>query len=181
MKFISKLYFNIFKKQGNIRLLFVVSSLFAVCSLVFIIASQNIYYKKFDKDSDLKYIISNVDNVHSYSSDFRYYKSEDVSKIQRFCIYRLCEKNPEIALYTALKWTGNLDIIDEKPWEKYSEVKDRAEKLCNKATDEVEEVLTVYSFSDLWNLLWVIFWFYLPFIVILPIKFVFDGYAKDKK
>lgn len=40
--------------------------------------------------------------------------------------------------------------------------------------------LDTYYFQ-IWNLLWVVFWFYLPFIIVLPIKFIIDGYNKDKK
>ena len=34
---------------------------------------------------------------------------------------------------------------------------------------------------SLLNFLWVIFWFYLPFLIIVPIKFISDGYSEDKR
>lgn len=91
MKFISKLYFNTFKKNGNLRLMFVISCLLASVSLLIITPEV----------------------------------------INRIYFYRV---------YTS-----------------------------------------IYSLSYLWNYLWVIFWFYFPFLIILPIKFVIEGYQQDKK
>ena len=34
------------------------------------------------------------------------------------------------------------------------------------------------EWNEIW---WVGFWFYLPFLIVLPIKFIVDGYSEDKK
>lgn len=34
---------------------------------------------------------------------------------------------------------------------------------------------------SVFDVLWVVFWFYLPFLIVAPIKFICDGYAQDKR
>ena len=52
------------------------------------------------------------------------------------------------------------------------------EVLCK---EELAPFRIAYTFSYLWNYLWVLFWFYFPFLIVLPIKFVVDGYKQDQR
>ena len=157
MKFISKLYFNIFKNTGNLRLLFVIGCVFAFISLLIITpeAKNKMYFYK----------------VHTSLRPWEYYKLQevknnyyisdaDLKKIETLILRSDCE-NSKVKLVSVDDNTqGDCKIIG-KEYNNLSKV-------------------YIYSLSYLWNYLWVIFWFYLPFILVLPIKFIIDGYKQDR-
>lgn len=178
MNFISKLYFNVFKRIGNIRLLFVFSCIFAFLSLNIIldthIEHNNVYYITVTKDTDLNWLGDNLVEyrISSYKGDFGLYKKEDIYKLEMFYLNRLCEKDKNIAFAIAEQWYANVGKGAE-----FS----TPTKVCERIKSKTSEKITVSSLSGLWYLLWVVFWFYFPFLIVLPFKFVIDGYNQDKK
>ena len=182
MSFMSKIYFGAFKRIGNLRLMFVISCLFAGISLIVVtfIASFSVKYININHIT----MEETLDSYRSYSQDFSY-----GSKLYDFVQIRLKE-NKE---YSKSALTNKIIVkkycmfgrLDEafgfasKHFANVGKGKTYAtpEVLCK---EELAPFRIAYTFSYLWNYLWVLFWFYFPFLIVLPIKFVTDGYRKDK-
>lgn len=172
MNFMSKLYFGVFKRIGNVRLMFVISCIFAVlCFLVINSQNSNIYFHTYNDKTDISSLYSDI-NGYSYFSPIRKYSAEDLYKLEKFYIYRLCQTNQAQAFNVAAQWFPNVGKGKE-----YA----TAEVLCNKNPQKTGYSMHIYSFSYLWYYLWIIFWFYFPFLLVLPIRFIIDGYKQDKK
>ena len=172
MKFMSKLYFNVFKRIGNIRLMFVISCICALlCFFVINSENSNIYFHTYNDKTDISSLYSDI-NGYSYFSPIRKYSAEDLHKLKKFYIYRLCQTNQSQAFNVAEQWFPNVGKGKE-----YA----NADTVCNKSLKKTGYSIHIYSFSYLWNYLWIIFWFYFPFLLVLPIRFIVDGYKQDKK
>ena len=183
MKFVSKLYFNVFKGNGNLRLMFVVSSIFAlVCFFIVTVkALDSVIFVNINNVS----VQETLDSYDSYSQNFR-----RGTKLYKFVKVRIAE-NPT---YSVKNFTNSVVVKKHCIAGMNQEAFDFAQKHFSDVgqdkehSDPVEfckimqtEFLPAYTFKYLWNYLWVIFWFYLPFLLVLPIKFIVDGYAQDKK
>ena len=168
MKFISKLYFNIFKRIGNLRLMFVVSCFFALsCCWWTYSVNYKPYVHLYNDSTDINIVEKNLENLSKYKSgDLSRYTAVEIAKVESFYFYRLCKSGTEFE-------------IDTSGTDLFKTVGNDVEKFCNTMPEEMS--FYVYSFSTLWNYLWVIFWFYFPFLIVLPIKFIVDGYSEDKK
>lgn len=159
MKIISKLYFNVFKNVGNLRLVFVIGCLFACISSLIILPeaiSRTYFYRVHTSLKPWEYYsLKNAEQTNYYLSD------EDKETIQVLMIKTDCEE-------------GKLKLV---------QIDDKTKDGCQLIGEKYKNIskISIYSFSYLWNLLWVIFWFYFPFLVVLPIKFVVDGYKQEKK
>lgn len=159
MKFISKLYFNTFKKIGNLRLIFVISCLLASMSLLIITPeaiSRTYFYR-----------------VHTSLKPWEYFTLKDVEKNN----FYLSKEDSETIKILMIK----SDCKEGKI--KLQQIDDKTKDGCEIFEEKYKNIsrISIYSLSYLWNYLWVIFWFYFPFLIILPIKFVIDGYQQDKK
>lgn len=163
MNFISKLYFGAFKRIGNLRLMFVISCLFALISL-FAVSLKSIdrvyYYRVHAMLMPWEYytLLSEVDSSVKFSDN-------DLETVFQL-LARLECNNKDIAK-AEYRYLGH----------------DNGVEGCKRLEEQYKDVsrLTIYSFSYAWNYLWVIFWFYFPFLIVLPIKFVVDGYKQDKR
>lgn len=177
MRFISKLYFNIFKRNGNLRLLLVIGALFAGISLFWIIKQSvdSVYYYTINSDT------LNPKWVPPYKM-----KSEDRDKItdlqKLLPLIEICIKKDSKAALEFINYSYT-SVYNTKVYpngfgktEKFEDI----DRFCKIVKVNGNIKFNVWSFSYLWNLLWVVFWFYLPFMVAAPIKFVVDGYQKDK-
>ena len=172
MKIKSKLYFNVFKNLGNLRLMFVISCISAVlCFLVINSQNSNIYFHTYNDKTDISSLYSDI-NGHSYFSPVRKYSAKDLQKLKSFYIYRLCQTNQKQAFNVAEQWFSNVGKGKEFKTEK---------EICEIVPKKTGYSIHIYSFSYLWNYLWIIFWFYFPFLLVLPIRFIMDGYKQDKK
>lgn len=181
MKFISKLYFNIFKRIGNLRLLFIVSCLFAFISFitVFNTATHSVAWINLNSISVETMMNDYNPNTRSFNYGTPLYKfvrifsnnHNDLSETgitssviaKKYCVSGLFDD-----AFNFAKEHFN-DVGEDK---KFSS----PELLCQGKNQHI-----LYSVKYLWNFLWVIFWFYLPFLIVLPIKFVVDGYRQDKE
>ncbi len=181
MKFISKLYFNVFKRVGNLRLMFVVSCIFAGISL-FVVSTNTldkVYFYRIDSNT----LNPNWEIPYKITAEER----ENIQHLQKLLsTFDLCKYKGTKAAYEHMNYsyTPKLYIYTEPvypnvPWNSETTLED-AEKLCSNVNNGWSIRFSVYSFSYLWNLLWVLFWFYFPFILVLPVKFIFDGYKQDK-
>lgn len=175
MKFISSVYFNLFKNIGNIRLLFVISCFCSViCALV--VTTHALDRVKFIDINN----ISLQETLNAYSP---YHELFVDNKLRNYV---------EIMEDTqAHKQTATKLIVMRKYC--LAGMQDEAYEFAQKTLKEVfngenaihcpnnKPLQTAYSIEYLWNYLWILFWFYLPFILILPIKFIVDGYKQDNK
>lgn len=169
MKFISRLYFNLFKKIGNIRLLFVISCLFGGISLIIFITNITDNYVYFYKITTEDTFIE-----ENYSKNPRL-KPWDEARIEYYKaispIIQKCKTGDAEQAYLEAEFFKFNNVGKDKELS-------TPELLCKRAQPRSEYI---YSFSYLWNFWWVIFWFYLPFLIVLPIKFIIDGYKQDEK
>lgn len=159
-KILSRLYFNTIHNIGNLRLMFVISVICAFVCLANIydkILSRT-YYFKISSNNITTELINNVDSYHL--------KDDDLETFYQLRTLDACHKG-DIKLAQQLYFGGYTNGIEE------------CNKLTSKYPNDTEK--TIYSFRALWNLLWMIFWFYFPFVVIFPIKFIYDGYQQSKK
>lgn len=170
MKFISKLYFNVFKKIGNIRLLFIISCVFIIVPLFSFTTGifREVYYYHITSDitpsEEANIEKKRLNTTETEFNDTK--KLDELSDLKKFYIMR------------TLKACKDGDIARAK----FLYLSD-GEKGCRRLNNQYPNgaEVTIYSFSYLWNFLWVIFWFYFPFILVMPIKFIIDGYSKDKQ
>lgn len=160
----SKIYFNIFKQIGNLRLMFVISCIFGIISLFAVTqeATRRVYYYSF----------------HTSLSPQEYNQLNSLARNTRLLM-------SEEDLGTAFQLLSKFECTkgDIAKAEQTYLGKSNGESGC-KELDNIYKntsIVSLYSFSYLWNYLWLIFWFYLPFIIVMPIKFIVDGYNKDKK
>ncbi len=161
MNFISKLYFNMFKQIGNLRFMFVISCLFGIISLTMVSfeALDRVYFYR----------------VHTPLKPWEYYTLQSaIESSTRFSD----EDLESIFQLLALRDCRRGDIARAE--QRY--LSHDGEQGCKKLADKYQnEKISIYSFAYIWNYLWAIFWFYFPFLIVLPIKFVVDGYQQDKR
>ncbi len=172
MKFLSALFFNRFKNTGNIRLMFVVCCLFGLISLFIVLSNAFVGGYAY-------YYHVNIADSPEYS-DIRIYGNSETAKKHRELLRILETRQPFVDLCIA----GRPDDVFEQvqkvyPYAGYEKDFKTGTELCERLTPQYD--YKIYSFAYLWNLLWVIFWFYLPFLLVFPVKFIVDGYQKDKK
>lgn len=175
MKFISKLYFNAFKRIGNLRLMFVVSCL---CSLIcFWVVSdrafneEKVFVHIYNDNTNTQELYKELINLRDYNmGSISKYTDEEKYKLKNFYIYRLCKIDSVKAFETAENWFNNVGQNKEF---------DNSIKLCELPPEKMS--VWAWSLSYAWNYLWIVFWFYLPFLIVLPIKFIVDGYSEDKR
>lgn len=183
MKFISKLYFNAFKRIGNLRLMFVVSCLFGFISL-WLVTSNALYNVKFINIKDIT-IEQTLDSYREYGERFGWntklkdyvdiYLKKDAEYSEegltheiitaKYCQYNMAKEAFAFAERHFNNVGKNKNITSEN-------------ELCRTTENRFS---TIYTFSYLWNYLWIVFWFYLPFLIVLPIKFIVEGYNQDKR
>ena len=183
MKFISKLYFNTFKRIGNLRFMFVTSCLFGLISL-WLVTSNALYNVKFINIKDVT-IEQTLDSYTAYSKHFVWgtklkdyvdiYLKKDAEYSEEGLTHEIIT-----AKYCQYNMTKEAFAFAEKHFNNVGKNKSitSEKELCRDAENKFG---TMYAFSYLWNYLWVVFWFYLPFLIVLPIKFIVDGYSEDKK
>jgi hypothetical protein len=176
MKFISKLYFNTFKRIGNLRFMFVTSCFFVAVSLFCVSFNAYHYVKYINIDK-----ISLEETLNAYiepAGMFRYgTKLHDFVKLSANKVEVETEYVDEITqmlsnIVIARKYCAENLIQDAYVFGKkhFSEIFDfekltTAQDFCNMMTkDFPKSFSTIYTFSYLWNYFWVIFWFYLPFL-----------------
>lgn len=172
MKFVSKLYFNTFKRIGNLRLMFVVSCFFAVIS-VLVVTTYSVYKVKIIDINNIS-LQETLEAYTPHSELFLYNK-----KLHNYI--EIMENTD-----TEKRIATNLIVMRKyceagQQKEAYEFAEEHLKGIFSEIHCPTNKPLPVeYSIGYLWNYLWVIFWFYLPFILILPIKFIIDGYKQDK-
>jgi len=183
MKFISKLYFNVFKNMGNLRFMFVISCLFALMSAFIIIPASQYYIKiinlnNFSLQETLNAYSSTTGLFNIYSDLYKYVEikakngdNEDKQILtDRIVIQKYCLSGH---LSEAYNFAQQQFINVGKDKEVSS-----PELLCKKSLKT--KFSTAYSLEYLLNYLWIIFWFYFPFLMFVPIRFIINGYTQDR-
>lgn len=180
MSFLSKIYFKTFKKQGNLRLMFVASCVFALCCFFFVrFESQHRVYRIDINSVSLEQVLDVylVDRFKPGTDLSRYVikyieqNGGDVSVVTNSVVvkkYCLSGRRAEAYKFAKKKFS-NVGVKKD-----FS----TGEALCASAVETPFSIISSYGY--LWNFLWVIFWFYFPFILVLPVKFVCDGYHQDR-
>ena len=185
MNFISKLYFGAFKRIGNLRLMFVISCVFAIWAIIFGISTfyeyRDVYHDVYDRSTNIEYFDQHLELRYFWhperKSMFSAYDAENMEKIKSFYITRMCESDQHVHL---------LSVVNSWWWD--NGIHNDTQELCKKHSGNMR--VEVYSYIGLvYRLLVIVLWFYLPFIIFLllksvvylPIKFVADGYKQDKR
>lgn len=179
MKIISKLYFNLFKNLGNLRLLFVSCCICGGISLFIVTtaAFDKVYYYHID--------LNTVSPEWSPPTKVPWGDDYDkIIEVQSILpVISICrEKGTKEALaYANYSYISNANT-KVYPNAFHGEVSfETIDSFCQSVKEGRLIQFSIYSFSYLWNFLWVVFWFYLPFLIVAPIKFICDGYAQDKR
>ena len=159
-KILSKLYFNTIHNIGNLRLMFVISVICAFVCLVNIYDDilRESYYFKISSNNITTELINNVDSYHL--------KDDDLETFYQLRTLDACHK-------------GDIKLAQQLYLGHYVNGAEECAKLVNMLPNGAEKIIC--SFEALWKLLWAVFWFYLPFLIVLPFKFVRDGYMLDKR
>ena len=185
MDFISNLYFNTFKKIGNLRFMFVISCVFSLWAIIFNLSNlsqyRDIYHDVYDNNTNIEYFDKHIELRYVWhpeqKSIFRNYSEKDMEQIKSFYIARMCKS----AQYDRL-----LETVNSWWWDKGTHKDVRELCAANIKTDHV----VIYSYIGiLYRILAIVFCFYLPFLLLLllkgvfifPVKFIVDGYKHEKK
>jgi len=182
---LSKVYFGVFKNQGNIRLLFIVGIIPAIITLIALTFSLEIYNKSYDNFYDFHKSnpsYSEKENVHK-----KYFSNMDRSGFWKFFSY----SNEKMNFLTELIKVCDSGQIEKtkniKYWDGY---RHKTEDITNSYTaEDCKRIIIRYkhspihinSYIELLHFLWVIFAFYVPFLIVLPIKWITDGFRQSAK
>ena len=191
MNFISKLYFGVFKRIGNLRLMFVVSCLYCAVSLLWISihAYHHVKYVNIDKISLEETLNTYIEPAGMFRYGTKLSVFVDVSIIDLQMEKTIGATKMLSNILVAQKYcTENLAKESFAFWKRHypdmevfkdiSSPQDFCILIGNKFNG-LNHI--IHTFGYLWNYLWVVFWFYFPFLIVLPIKFVVDGYKQDKR
>jgi hypothetical protein len=169
------LYFNCIKRAGNVRLLFILGIIPAIITLIALIANTKIYDKYLDNF------------ISFYESRPTYWAYLDIeSKYRIPADWNMKKYNVLVELIKNCE-NGKLGKINKvKVWDGHGHVE---EDISNYKSADCDWIITKYketpininNYVNLLYFLWVIFAFYCPFIIVLPFKWIIDGYKKDKK